>query len=113
MASNILTEKQKHLRILAVARRIPEGKIASYSMLAALAGLPGRARMAGKALGASLASQDVPWHRVIRADGKIAFPLESLNAKTQIAKLRAEGVEVNKGRISVKQYLWNPDLFSS
>src|SRR5215203_5462579 len=37
-------------KIYAVVKRIPEGRVATYGQVASLAGLPGRARLAGTAL---------------------------------------------------------------
>jgi methylated-DNA-protein-cysteine methyltransferase-like protein len=46
---------------------------------------------------------DLPWHRVIRADGSIA--LDGPGRDLQIALLRAEGVAVSKaGRVDLGRY---------
>jgi methylated-DNA-protein-cysteine methyltransferase-like protein len=45
----------------------------------------------------------LPWHRIIRADGRIA--LEGPGRELQIALLRAEGVRVFKpGRVDLERY---------
>lgn len=103
-----LTQKQKFLRILAVTEKIPAGCVASYSLVAQVAGLPGRARLVGKALGSTLASVSIPWHRVLRADGKIAFALDSERAHEQTRRLMAEGIPVKNGKVNIRQYLWDP-----
>ena len=55
---------------------IPQGKVACYGQIADLAGLPGRARLVGKALGkvpkGGWREQAVPWFRVI-----IPVPLQN------------------------------------
>jgi methylated-DNA-protein-cysteine methyltransferase-like protein len=49
-------------------------------------------------------SQDLPWHRIIRADGRIALP-EGGGRELQIALLRSEGVEVSGGgRVNLDRY---------
>ncbi|HCB17956.1 MAG TPA: cysteine methyltransferase, partial [Alteromonas sp.] len=52
---------------------IPEGNVASYGKIADLAGLPGRARYVGYCLRNVPASLKLPWHRVLRSNGQIAF----------------------------------------
>ena len=41
----------------------------------------------------------LPWHRVLRSDGRIAFPPEHANFAEQQQRLRAEGVLVRNGRV--------------
>ena len=86
-------------RILAAVRAIPRGRVAGYGEVAALAGLPGRARLAARVLSRN-ADPALPWHRVLRADGRIAFPAESPQWHEQVRRLRAEGVEVVGGRVA-------------
>lgn len=100
---------QKYKLIHAVVRRIPVGKVASYGQVAAIAGLPGRARLAGKALGVSFNQQSIPWFRVIRADGRIAFAADTAQGKLQKQLLLDEGVEVKGMRISMREYQWEPE----
>ena len=83
----------------------------SYGQLADLAGLPGRARLAGKALGLALESSPVPWHRVLRADGKLAFPAGSAAALRQTGLLQDEGVCVLNNRVRLADFQWQPALW--
>jgi O-6-methylguanine DNA methyltransferase len=53
---------------------IPRGEIATYGGIARRAGLPGRARMVGHALKVAPRALALPWHRVVAAGGRIAFP---------------------------------------
>lgn len=89
---------------------VPSGKVVSYGQLADFCGLPGRARIMGKCL--RLLDGHHNWHRVLRADGKIAFPLGSDLAQVQSARLLEEGVLVTNGRVSMKDYGWQPDLYT-
>ena len=41
----------------------------------------------------------LPWHRVLRSDGRIAFPVDSEGYAEQTQRLRAEGVVVESGRV--------------
>ncbi|MEZ4290587.1 MAG: MGMT family protein [Myxococcota bacterium] len=55
-----------------VVRRVPEGRVATYGQVAAIAGMPGAARQVGWALNALDEADDVPWHRVINARGEVS-----------------------------------------
>lgn len=93
-----------------VTRLIPEGYVAGYKLVADLAGLPGRARMIGRALAAAPEHEPVPWHRVLRSNGQIAFPAGSEAAHTQRERLLTEGVTVNNQRVNMAIYGWQPPL---
>jgi methylated-DNA-protein-cysteine methyltransferase-like protein len=56
-------------RIHIVLAQLPKGTVVSYGQLADLAGLPGRARLAGTALKKLPAKSPLPWHRVLRSNG--------------------------------------------
>lgn len=77
---------------------IPRGRAATYGTVARAAGLPGRARQAGFALRVAPRELNLPWHRVVGAGGRIAFPQSTREHKEQARRLRAEGVQVKKGR---------------
>jgi len=74
-----------------VVRAIPRGRVLSYSRVAVLAGLPGRARLVGKVMGRI--GSGVPWWRVLRADRTLAEEVRVEQAR----RLRAEGVRVVDG----------------
>lgn len=77
---------------------IPRGHAATYGTVARAAGLPGRARQAGFALRVAPKELNLPWHRVVGAGGRIAFPQSTRQHKEQARRLRAEGVPVKNGR---------------
>jgi alkylated DNA nucleotide flippase Atl1 len=79
-------------RVRAVVRAIPPGETSTYGEVATLAGMPGRARLVGRILAED--GHDLPWHRVLRADGTCAPHV----AQEQLARLRAEGVLLQRGR---------------
>ncbi|MCC4590577.1 MGMT family protein [Xanthomonas campestris pv. cannae] len=87
-----------HARILATIRAIPPGQVRGYGEVAMLAGLPGRARLVARLLGGNTDAA-LPWHRVLRSDGRIAFPEGSRGHREQSQRLRAEGVVVQGGRV--------------
>jgi len=97
-------------KILKTLSIVPSGYVISYGQLADLAGLPGKARLVGKCLKGS--DVTTRWHRVIRADGKIAFPAGSELAEEQRSLLVSEGVVVKNHRVNMKVYGWKPSLYT-
>jgi len=93
-----------------VVAAIPRGRVATYGQVANLAGLPRGARRVGWALGRAPAALRLPWHRVVAAGGRIALPEGSASRRTQIARLRADGVPVANGRVSLRLFQWSPGL---
>ncbi|TXI48501.1 MAG: cysteine methyltransferase [Lysobacter sp.] len=86
-------------RIVAAIRAIPRGEVAGYGHVAQRAGLPGRARMVARLLSRN-DDPTLPWHRVLRSDGRIAFPVGSEGFVEQCDRLRREGVDVtDEGRV--------------
>lgn len=85
-------------RILAAIRAVPRGQVAGYGVIARRAGLPGRARMVARLL-SEHSGTGLPWHRILRSDGRIAFPQGSADYLEQAQRLRAEGVDVRNGRV--------------
>ena len=71
-------------RVLAVVERIPPGRVLSYGDVAALASAP-TPRDVGQVL--LRHGEEVPWWRVLRADGTPPAHLR----ERQLALLRAEG----------------------
>jgi methylated-DNA-protein-cysteine methyltransferase-like protein len=97
-------------RIWRTAMHIPLGKVSSYGQVADLAGLPGRARLVGKSLAYVPNNMDVPWYRILRSSGQIAFPTGSEQAQRQKDLLQDEGVVVLNNRVRMKNFGWQPDL---
>lgn len=109
-----MAEATAETRILAAIRAIPRGQVAGYGEVARRAGLPGRARLVARILGNNEDAQ-LPWYRVLRSDGRIAFPEGSRGYREQSQRLRAEGVRVEKGRVrgmqaarNLDEILWGP-----
>ena len=99
--------------ILAAIRAVPRGQVAGYGMIAQRAGLPGRARMVARILSENDDSM-LPWHRVLRSDGRIAFPVDSPGFVEQCQRLRVEGVDARNGRVRMPRdatldaAIWSP-----
>ena len=95
-------------RIVAVLRRIPKGKVASYGQIAALAGSPRGARQVVRILHTLSDREKLPWHRVVDRNGRISLPMEGPGSQ-QAALLRKEKVAVSeRGAIPMETHGWIP-----
>lgn len=88
--------------ILAIVSEIPEGKVASYSQIAAIAGYPKNARKVGKVLANATMYGTYPCHRVIHHDGTLVMGFEE-----QASLLAAEGVAISHfGKVNMSVFRW-------
>jgi methylated-DNA-protein-cysteine methyltransferase-like protein len=89
---------------------IPPGRVATYGQVAILAGKPHSARMVGWALANLSPEDDVPWHRVVNAMGKISLP-RGQGYEVQRALLEAEGIHFGPhDHIDLERYGWEPQV---
>lgn len=106
--------KPHYTQIWQTVQLIPQGKVACYGQIADLAGLPGRARLVGKALGkvpeCGWQEKPVPWYRVINSQGKISFLNGSEAFEKQKQFLQDEQIVVIGGKIKLAEFQWQPDL---
>jgi methylated-DNA-protein-cysteine methyltransferase-like protein len=98
-----------------IVKLIPPGKVASYGQVAAFIPVPQgveetqyaayRARWVGNAM--SMSPKDVPWQRVINAQGKISLSRGGWQEK-QRRLLEAEGVAFNaRDRVDMGCFGWS------
>ena len=85
-------------KMLTQVRRIPRGKVATYGDVAYAAGFPGAARQVAWALHAG--HIDVPWQRVVGAEGKILLTGE--HGFEQRMRLQSEGVQFVGLRVDMR-----------
>jgi len=104
--------KRIHEKFYAVIRRIPPGRVATYGQVAALAGLQRRARRVGQALRSTPDGLEIPWHRVINAQGSISSRGGlGVEEGYQRHLLEEEGIVFNeRGRIDLDRFGWDPDV---
>lgn len=95
-------------RIWDTVLAIPEGRVSSYGRVAIAAGLPGRARLVGRAMRELPSESGVPWFRVINAAGRISFPAGGERARLQRDLLEQEGVVFDRERVDLQRFGW-PD----
>ena len=102
-------ESHIYLDIYEMVARIPCGKVATYGQIAALAGYPGRARQVGYALAGMPEDLDLPWHRVINAQGKVSPRAHGKFHEWQYELLEREGIVFQNNRIDLAEYGWQPE----
>jgi methylated-DNA-protein-cysteine methyltransferase related protein len=108
--------KEFNARVWEIVRQIPSGRVMAYGQVGALIPVPigmslkdydaFKARWVGGAM--AQCPNDVPWWRVINAQGKIS---ERPGAREQRERLKAEGVVFDaKDKVDMKRFGWQgPD----
>lgn len=86
------TERRRR-EIVDVLMALGEGEVTTYGDVAVTAGHPRQSRLVGRILATT--DVDVPWWRVVAADGG----LRASDPREQAELLRAEGVTVVDGRV--------------
>jgi methylated-DNA-protein-cysteine methyltransferase-like protein len=93
----------KYQQIYALVRKVPKGKVATYGQIAYQLDRC-TPRMVGYAM-AALMEKDVPWQRIVNAQGGISPRASGDGALIQRKLLEAEGVAFNEnGRIDLKKH---------
>lgn len=80
--------------VVATVSAIPQGEISTYGEVAQESGYPGAARAVGNVL---RTVPGLPWWRVITSAGRLVPGNEADHARL----LRAEGISVMEGRVSM------------
>ncbi len=88
--------------VYGVVKRIPPGRVATYGLVAVVAGRPLAARAVGNVM-RGCDDPAVPCHRVVRANGLPAFARHG-------TRLRREGVGFRGPRVDIARHLWTPRL---
>ena len=82
---------------------IPKGKVCSYSGIALRAGLPNGTRQTVRVLHSMAEKHNLPWHRIIRADGQIVLYGEGRALRVRL--LEAERVEISpQGKVDMRKF---------
>ena len=89
-------------QVYEIVKQIPYGKVISYGEIAKLLGRPRAAREVGRAM--RFCPEDLPWQRVVMADGSIAG---GNYAEMRKAILESEDVSfLPDGRVDMKSHRW-------
>ncbi|MBE6774532.1 MAG: MGMT family protein [Clostridia bacterium] len=79
-------------RIYETVKKIPAGKVATYGQVAIAAGNPRWSRVVGYALHSNPSPGEIPCHRVVRRDGRVAPGFAFGGEHVQKMLLEGEGV---------------------
>ena len=99
-------ENELEIAILATLAQIPKGKVCSYGIIAEKAAYKGRARYVGFILKNLPKDSSLPWYRVLKSSGHLAFPESDTRHTRQKALLEAEGIAVISGKVNIKRHGW-------
>ena len=91
-------------RIYEAVKRIPKGKVASYSQVAAMAGNPRMCRAVGNALHHNPDPENIPCYRVVNAKGELSGAFAFGGADEQERRLAADGIPVINGKVDLGKY---------
>ena len=94
-------------RIYEAVRKIPFGKVATYSQIAKLAGNARMSRAVGNALHKNSDPDSIPCFRVVDSKGDLAGGFAFGGIEAQARLLEEEGIEVENGRVDLSIYQWD------
>ncbi len=100
--------KSFHERAIEVVRSIPLGRVATYGLVATMAGNPRAARQVTRVLHTSSRKEKLPWHRVVNREGRISLkPGHGYEMQREL--LSGEGIKFDDSdRIDLSRFLWSP-----
>lgn len=93
-------------RVYDVVKRIPQGKVATYKIVAKLAGNPRAFRAVGTAMKNNPDMKNIPCHRVVGTDGKMHGYSAKNGISSKIRMLKAEGVFFKGNLVELQKSLW-------
>ncbi len=86
-----------------ILRKVPKGKVTTYKEIAHA--LRSKAyRAVGNAMNKNPYSPEVPCHRVIKSSGEVGGFASGVKKKIRL--LKKEGIEIKRGKIDLKKYLY-------
>lgn len=93
-------------KVYAVVEKIPQGKVATYGQIARLCGNARMARQVGWALHANPRPIEVPCHRVVAKNGRLAAAFAFGGEDAQRQLLEAEGITFCGDLVDMQRHLW-------
>ena len=91
-------------RIYEAVKRIPQGKVATYGQVAAMAGNSKMSRAVGNALHKNPDFENIPCYRVVNSKGELAGEYVFGGAWAQKELLEADGIVVQNGKVDLDKY---------
>lgn len=95
-------------KVYKLSKKIPPGKVATYSQIAKLAGNPRAARAVGIAMKRNPDIKNIPCHRIIASDGSLCGYSAGKGVAAKQKLLNKEGVAFVNGKVDLTVYQWHP-----
>jgi O-6-methylguanine DNA methyltransferase len=92
-------------RVLELTRKIPRGKVTTYSEIARALGEPGASRAVGNALRRNKCPDKIPCYRVVRSDGSVGG--YSSGKKEKLRRLEGDGIPVSGGKVELGKHFYS------
>ena len=94
-------------RVYEMVEQVPEGMVATYGQIAKLVGEPRKARYVGFALHVNPRPGEIPCHRIVFADGRLATGFAFGGPDVQREMLETEGIPfLPDGRVDLLSCRW-------
>lgn len=93
-------------RIYEAVKKIPYGRVATYSQVAQIAGDRKMARAVGNALHKNPDPDNIPCFRVVNSKGELAGEFAFGGAGAQAKLLESEGITVIGGKVDLNRFQW-------
>ncbi len=94
-------------RVYEITKKIPQGKVATYGQIAALAGSPKAVRAVGMCMKTNPNAPIVPCHRVVASNGSLTGYSAGEGISTKKVMLESEGVFFKKEKVDLSRSQWN------
>ena len=95
-------------RIYEAVKLIPKGKVATYGVIAELAGNKKMSRAVGNALHKNPDPENIPCYRVVNSKGELSGEFAFGGPDAQAKLLRNDGIEIKNGKVDLQKYLFKP-----
>lgn len=100
-------------KVYELVKKIPKGKVTTYSQVATLIGYTGAARAVGNTLHQNT-NPEVPCHRVVNKNGKMSTKFALGGIKIQKERLTKENVPlIGDDKVHMKRALWKGPVKNS
>ncbi len=93
-------------RVLHWVEQVPRAKVSSYGRIALLASCT--PRQVARVLAGLDPETHIPWHRIIRSDGKVAVHPNAGGSTEQYQRLISEGIPLDQGPVNWILWGWDP-----
>ncbi len=98
--------RKSFVNIFSIVSKIPRGKVMTYKQVTKMSNVK-NPRLVGFALHRNTDPNNIPCHRVVRTNGRLATGYAFGGIKRQKEKLENEGIVFLKNRINLKQFMFD------